>query len=35
NRRGFDVGSCRSPVLPLSGGESAELFAALDKLPAA
>ncbi len=35
NRRGFDVGSCRSPVLPLSGGESAELFTALDKLPAA
>jgi len=35
NRRGFDVGSCRSPVLPLSGRESAELFAALDKLPAA
>jgi 4-hydroxy-tetrahydrodipicolinate synthase len=32
NRRGFDVGTCRSPVLPLSGGESAELFAALDKL---
>ena len=32
NRRGFDVGTCRSPVLPLSGDESAELFAALDKL---
>ena len=32
NRRGFDVGTCRSPVLPLSGAESAELFAALDKL---
>ena len=35
NRRGFDVGTCRSPVLPLSGDESAELFTALDKLGSA
>ena len=35
NRRGFDVGDCRPPVLPLSPDETGELFAALDKLPAA
>ena len=32
NRRGFDVGNCRPPVLPLSAEESEELFDALDKV---
>ena len=35
NRRGFDVGTCRPPVLPLADDETAELFSALDNLPAA
>ena len=35
NRRGFDVGNCRPPVLPLSPDETGELFTALEKLPAA
>ena len=32
NRRGFDVGDCRPPVLPLTDEERSALFAALDKL---
>ena len=34
NRRGFDVGTCRPPVLPLSREETEELFGTLDKLTA-